>query len=90
MPKYTCPKCGEPGYLMMKEVRNYAAGTFSYRIRMVHYPKGGKQYECHLAAIRPQDLKRKEPKEKEGVEEIEPKPRRSRPEVIEKPVEVTA
>jgi hypothetical protein len=76
---------------MMKEVKNYAAGTFSYRIRMVHYPKGSKQTECHLAAIRPQDLKRKEPKDKDAeVEQTETRPRRERNKPNEKTMEVTA
>ncbi len=67
MPKYTCPKCGQPGYLMMREDKNFATGTFSYRIRMVHYPKEGKQSECILANLDPKDLRKKEPKAK-GVE----------------------
>ncbi len=66
MPKYTCPKCGQPGYLVMTEDKNYQTGTFSYRIRMMHYLKGGgKQTECVLARLDPTELRKKEPKGKE-------------------------
>jgi len=48
----------------MTEDRDFSAGTFSYRIRMMHYPKGGKQSECLLTRLNPKDLRKKEPKSK--------------------------
>ena len=50
----------------MAEDKNFTAGTFSYRVRMMHYPKGGKQTMCHLATLDPRELRKKEPKSKEA------------------------
>ncbi len=66
MPKYTCPKCGQVGYLVMAEDKNFETSKFSYRIRMIHHPKGGKQTLCHLVTLDPRELRKKEPKSKEA------------------------
>jgi len=73
VPKYTCPKCGEVGYLVMNENKNFETGTFTYRIRMIHYPSKDKQTECRLATLDPKDLRRKEPKESKEKKTMEVK-----------------
>jgi hypothetical protein len=52
LPKYTCPKCGKVGYLVMSEIKDFRKGTFFYRFRMIHATKGSRK-ECVLTTYNP-------------------------------------
>ncbi len=56
MPKYTCPKCGKVGYLVMSETKDFKKGTFFYRFRMIHASKGARK-ECVLTTYNPSQTK---------------------------------
>jgi len=52
LPKYTCPKCGKVGYLVMSESKDFTKGTFFYRFRMIHASKGSRK-ECLITTYYP-------------------------------------